>query len=139
MALAAAAISRLRAREAAARAAAQHSDDPYSPWAALSRLAAQRRSVARISSSATLPKTARFRPWLAGQRWLLQIGEQAVFAHGEQRPDGAFAITIDGIRRQVTVLGYGAETSVFIDGESWLLVEIDPLAARRARIRRAGG
>ena len=40
-------------------------------------------------------------------------------------------MTIDGIRRQVIVLDHGAETAVFIDGESWLLVEIDPLAARQ--------
>ena len=50
---------------------------------------------------------------------------------GEQRPDGTFAVTIDGIRKQVIVLDHGAETAVFIDGESWLLVEIDPLAARQ--------
>ena len=42
VALAAAAISRLRAREAAIRAAAQHSGDPYSPWAGNRRLAARR-------------------------------------------------------------------------------------------------
>ncbi len=40
-------------------------------------------------------------------------------------------MTIDGIRKQVIVLDHGAETAVFIDGESWLLVEIDPLAARQ--------
>ena len=62
---------------------------------------------------------------------MLQIGERAVSADGEQRPDGAFAVTIDGIHRQVIVLDHGAETAVFIDGESWLLVEIDPLAARQ--------
>ena len=129
VALAAAAISRLRAREAAARAAAQHSDDPYSPWAhcqgwRLSGVGRQDLTFRDAAEDRTVQAMAR------GPAWLLQIGDQAVFAHGEQRPDGAFAITIDDIRRQVTVLGYGPETSVFIDGESWLLVEIDQLAAR---------
>jgi 3-methylcrotonyl-CoA carboxylase alpha subunit len=130
VALAAAAISRLRAREAAARAAAQHSGDPYSPWAGsqgwrLSGVDRQDLTFRDAAEERTVQATAR------GPGWLLQIDDRAAVAHAEQRPDGAFAITIDDIRRQVIVLAYGPGTSVFIDGESWLLVEIDPLAARQ--------
>ena len=130
VALAAAAISRLRAREAAIRAAAQHSGDPYSPWAGnecwrLGGVGRQDITFRDAAEDRTVQATAR------GPGWLLQIDDRAVVAHGEQRPDGAFAITIDDIRRQVIVLAYAPETSVFIDGESWLLVEIDPLAARQ--------
>jgi 3-methylcrotonyl-CoA carboxylase alpha subunit len=130
VALAAAAVSRLRAREAAIRAAAQHSGDPYSPWAGnecwrLGGVGRQDLTFRDLAEDRTIQATAR------GPGWLLQIDDQAVLANGDQRPDGAFAITIDGIRKQVIVLDHGAETAVFIDGESWLLVEIDPLAARQ--------
>jgi 3-methylcrotonyl-CoA carboxylase alpha subunit len=130
VALAAAAISRLRAREAATRAAAQHSGDPYSPWVGnqgwrLGGVGRQDLVFRDDAEERTIQATAR------KQGWMLQIGERAVSADGEQHPDGAFAVTIDGIRRQVIVLDHGAETAVFIDGESWLLVEIDPLAARQ--------
>jgi 3-methylcrotonyl-CoA carboxylase alpha subunit len=130
VALAAAAISRLRTREAEIRVAAQHSSDPHSPWARgdgwrLGGAAEQDLVFRDDSEERTVQATA------LGPGWLLQVDDRAVLANGEQRPDGALAITVDGIRRQVIVLGYGPETSVFIDGESWLLVEIDPLAARQ--------
>jgi 3-methylcrotonyl-CoA carboxylase alpha subunit len=130
VALATAAISRLRAREAAIRAAARHSGDPYSPWTCNEgwRLGGVDRQDLVFRDDAeerTVQATAR------GPGWLLQIGDRAVLAHGGQRPDGAFAITIDDVRKRVIVLDHGAETAVFIDGESWLLVEIDPLAARQ--------
>ena len=130
VALAAAAISRLRAREAAVRAAARYSGDPYSPWAGnegwrLGGVGRQDLVFRDDADERTIQATAR------KQGWMLQIGEMAVLANAEQRPDGAFAVTIDGIRKQVIVLDHGAETAVFIDGESWLLVEIDPLAARQ--------
>jgi 3-methylcrotonyl-CoA carboxylase alpha subunit len=129
-ALAVAAISRLLARGAAIRAAAQRSGDPYSPWAGnecwrLGGVDRQDLTFRDAAEERTVQATAR------GPGWLLQIDDRAVLAHGEQRPDGAFAITIDGIRKQIIVLDHGAETAVFVDGESWLLVEIDPLAARQ--------
>ena len=79
MALAAAAISRLRAREAAARAAAQHSGDPYSPWAGTEgwRLGGVGSPGPQFRE---LPKTARFGHGSPADGWLLQIGEQAVRA-----------------------------------------------------------
>jgi 3-methylcrotonyl-CoA carboxylase alpha subunit len=45
---------------------------------------------------------------------------------------------LDGVRRQITVLDHGAETAVFLDGESWRLTEIDPLAARAGEDPTAG-
>ena len=120
---------RLAAREAANRAAAQHSGDPYSPWAGnegwrLGGVGRQDLVFRDDAQDRTVQATAH------GPGWLLQIDDRAVLASGEQRPEGDFAITIDDIRKQVIVLDHGAETAVFIDGESWLLVEIDPLAAR---------
>jgi 3-methylcrotonyl-CoA carboxylase alpha subunit len=125
--LAAAALSRLAGCEVAAREAATRSGDPYSPWARIDgwrlsgvghqelvfRDGAEERKIIAIARTGD---------------WLLQIGEQAIAASGEHRPDGKFSLMLDGVRREVTVLDHGSETAVFLGGESWQLVEIDPLA-----------
>jgi 3-methylcrotonyl-CoA carboxylase alpha subunit len=127
VALAAATLSRLRAREAAA---ARRSGDPYSPWARndgwrLGEAAYQDLVFRDGAEMCTVKAMAR------GQDWQLRLGGREVSADGARQPDGSFAVTIDGIRRHVIVLEHGPETGVFIDGESWLLVEIDPLAVRQ--------
>jgi 3-methylcrotonyl-CoA carboxylase alpha subunit len=125
--LAAAALSRLIAREAAARDAAARSADPYSPWARVDgwrlngvshqelvfRDGAEERKIIAIART---------------EDWLLQIGERAITAGGEHRPDGKLSLMLDGMRREVIVLDHGSEASVFLDCESWRLVEIDSLA-----------
>ena len=60
--------------------------------------------------------------------WLLQLGDRTVIAGGERQADGALSLVLDGVRRHVMVLDHGSETAVFVEGESWRLVEIDPLA-----------
>jgi 3-methylcrotonyl-CoA carboxylase alpha subunit len=127
-ALAAAALARLLARDDAASAAAAASADPFSPWARtdgwrLGNTAGQ--EVVFRDGAEERVVTARSE---AGG-WLLRIGEREFCAHGERRPGGTFAMTLDGVRRHLTVLVHGSDTAVFIDGESWRLVELDPLAA----------
>jgi 3-methylcrotonyl-CoA carboxylase alpha subunit len=131
-ALAAAALSRLGARAATAAVAAQGSGDPYSPWAGndgwrLDRASHQdfvfRDDAGPRAEPRIVAATAR-----AGG-WLLRIGERTIAASAEMRPDGALGLVLDGKRRRVIVLEHGALTVVSSDGESWRLVEIDPLAA----------
>jgi 3-methylcrotonyl-CoA carboxylase alpha subunit len=45
---------------------------------------------------------------------------------------------LGGVRKQITVLDHGAEIGVFLDGESWRLTEVDPLAARAGEDPTAG-
>jgi 3-methylcrotonyl-CoA carboxylase alpha subunit len=131
VALAAATLSRLLVRQAAAVATARRSGDPYSPWSRsecwrLGRADHQDLVFRDDTEERSVQATAR-RPG-----WLLRIdGRAVVLANGAPQPDGSFAVTIDGVRRRLIVLDYGPETSVFIDGESWRLVEIDLLAARQ--------
>jgi 3-methylcrotonyl-CoA carboxylase alpha subunit len=129
LALAPAALLRLMARQAAATAAAARSDDRYSPWA----------RTDGWSPSGPIPQGLVFRDGAVecrvtaharGPGWRLQIGDREVAASGEWLPDGMLAVELDGVRRQVTVLEHAAEIMVFLDGESWRLSEIDPLAAR---------
>jgi len=39
------------------------------------------------------------------------------------------AVVLDGVRGHAMVLDHGSETGVILSGESWRLIEIDPLAA----------
>jgi len=127
-ALAAAALSRLLAREAAISAAAMRSGDPCSPWARSDgwRLNGESRQDLVFRDDAeerTVEAASR------GGNWLLQLGGRTVVAGGCFQPDGTFALVLDGVRSRVNVLAHGRETAVFIGGESWRLFEIDPLAA----------
>jgi 3-methylcrotonyl-CoA carboxylase alpha subunit len=130
-ALAAAALTRLFAREAAVAAAAARSADPFSPWWRsdgwrLDRPGHQELVFRDDGEERTIEATAH------DGNWLLRFGDRRVVAGGAAEPDGTFALVVDGARRRVTVLDHGGETAVFIDGESWRLVEIDPFAARAA-------
>jgi 3-methylcrotonyl-CoA carboxylase alpha subunit len=136
-ALAAAALVRLAARAAAARTAAAGSGDPFSPWATndgwqlcgrgvqdivLRDGAAERRVAATAETGG----------------WRLDLGERTLFAAGERGADGTLFLTLDGARRRAIVLEAGEELAVFLDGESWLLAEIDPLAPSPGAAAAAG-
>jgi 3-methylcrotonyl-CoA carboxylase alpha subunit len=136
-ALAAAALSRLIAREAAATEIAARSGDPFSPWARidgwrLSGFEHQELVFRDGADERRVAATARARDWL------LEIGEQQVVASAEQRADATLSIVLDGVRRHITVLDHDLETAVFLDGESWRLVEIDPLVPRAGEDPAAG-
>ena len=97
-------------------------------------LAAQRRRP----SGAGLPRRRGGAVWLRAQieagSWLLAVrrphdSRRRRAPAGRQRCRSCS--TVCG--RHVTVLDHGAETAVFLDGESWRLAEVDPL--RRARRR----
>ncbi len=132
-ALAAAALWRLQAREAAAEAAAAGSGDPRSPWAGSDgwRLRGKARQDVVLRDDAgerTVTATAGQR-WSTGGDWLLQLGDRSVVGALAALPDGSFALVLDGVRRRAAVLAHGPQTAVFIDAEGWRLEEIDPLAA----------
>ena len=135
--LAAAALSRLLAREDATRAAASRSGDPFSPWARVDgwRLSG-RGHQELILRDGTEERLIRARHQ-AGS-WLLQFGDRETLAEGERRTDAGLSMLLDGVRKQIIVLDHGAETAVFLDGESWRLTEVDPLAARAGEDPTAG-
>jgi 3-methylcrotonyl-CoA carboxylase alpha subunit len=127
-ALAAAALSRLIAREEAAKEAASRHGDRFSPWVRsdgwrLNGVSHQELVFRDGADERKVTATAR-----AGD-WLLEIGEQpSLLLGGEYRPDGTLSLILDGVCRHVTVFGHGPETAVFLDQASWRLVEVDPLA-----------
>jgi 3-methylcrotonyl-CoA carboxylase alpha subunit len=128
-ALAAAAVARLISREIASAATAARSTDPNSPWARIDgwRLSGEGRQELVFSAGGeerTIIAAAR------GGDWLLRVGDEAVSGAAERRPDGSLAVVLDGVHGRATVLDHAAETAVFLAGETWRLVEIDPLTAR---------
>jgi 3-methylcrotonyl-CoA carboxylase alpha subunit len=129
-ALAAAATSRLVAREARAKDAASHSGDPFSPWARADgwRLNGTRRQELVFRDGAD---ERRIWATACAGGWLLQIGAQApLHVGGEYRPDGTLSFVLEGVHRDVIVLDHASDTTLFLDCGSWRFVEIDPLAPR---------
>jgi 3-methylcrotonyl-CoA carboxylase alpha subunit len=127
-ALAVAAVARLLARASTASAMAARSGDPNSPWARSDgwRLSGEsHQEVVFRDGVEERTVTARLR---AGG-WLLELGKETFFGSAERRPEGTLTVALDGVRGHATVLDHGSETAVFLAGENWRLVEIDPLAA----------
>ncbi|HEX6442561.1 MAG TPA: acetyl/propionyl/methylcrotonyl-CoA carboxylase subunit alpha [Stellaceae bacterium] len=135
--LATAALFRLLAREDAAKAAASRSGDPFSPWARVDAWRLNGRGHQELVFRDGTEERLVFARDEAGS-WLLQFDDRAILAEGERRADGAFSMLLDGVRKQITVLDHGAETAVFLDGEGWRLIEIDPLAAHAGEDPTAG-
>jgi 3-methylcrotonyl-CoA carboxylase alpha subunit len=126
-ALAAAAVSRLLQREEAATTAAAASNDPFSPWARIDgwRLNGESHQQLIVRDG---PEERLVTAKTAAGSWLLQLGERSLTAGGERRADGTLTLVLDGVQRHVVVLDHGLETAVFLDGEGWRLIEVDPLA-----------
>jgi 3-methylcrotonyl-CoA carboxylase alpha subunit len=134
---AAAALARLLAREDAAKAAASRSGEPFSPWARTDGWRLNGRGHQELifrDGAAERLVCARDQ----GGSWLLQFDGRAILAQGERRADAALSMLLGGVRKQITVLDHGAEIGVFLDGESWRLTEVDPLAARAGEDPTAG-
>jgi 3-methylcrotonyl-CoA carboxylase alpha subunit len=128
MALAAAAVARLLAHASAATTAAARFDDPNSPWARSDGWRLNGQGHQKLVFRDGVAERTVIARAQAGN-WLLELGEEAIRAIGERRPDGTLSVVLDGVRGRATVLDHGSETAVFLAGENWQLIEIDPLAA----------
>ena len=128
-AVAAAAVARLLARVSTASGVAARSGDPNSPWARSDgwRLSGEGHQALIFRDG---PEERTVIAKAQGGDWLLRLGGETICAFGERRPDGTLTVALDGVRGHITVLDHESETAVFLAGENWRLVEIDPLAAR---------
>jgi 3-methylcrotonyl-CoA carboxylase alpha subunit len=128
MALAAAAVARLLAHASAATTAAARFDDPNSPWARSDGWRLNGQGHQKLVFRDGVAERTVIARAQAGN-WLLELGEEAIRAIGERRPDGTLSVVLNGVRGRATVLDHGSETAVFLAGENWQLIEIDPLTA----------
>jgi 3-methylcrotonyl-CoA carboxylase alpha subunit len=126
-ALAAATLSRLDARKAAAGEAAARSGDPHSPWARVDGWRLGGRSQQDVVFRDDVDERT-VSAGTAGEGWLLRIGDRSLAAAGAPEPDGRFGLELDGVRRRVQLVAFDQGIAVVIDGETWHLVELDPLA-----------
>ena len=135
--LAAATLSKLLAREDAVRADASRSGDSFSPWARTDGWRLNGRGHQELIFRDGAEERLVCARSQAGS-WLLQFDDRAILSEGERRADAALSMSLDGVRKQITVLDHGAEIAVFLDGEGWRLTEVDPLAARAGEDPTAG-
>jgi 3-methylcrotonyl-CoA carboxylase alpha subunit len=137
LAVAAAALVRLMARQSAAAEMAARSADRYSPWARTdgwSPCGAIHQTLVFRDGEAERVVTA----YARATGWRLRLGDREAAAGGEWQAEDVLAVDLDGVRRPVTVLRQGCEIIIFADGESWRLSEIDPLAVRAGEDAAAG-
>jgi 3-methylcrotonyl-CoA carboxylase alpha subunit len=73
-----------------------------------------------------------------GDGWRLELGDRGCAAAVEHLADGRLAVALDGIRRVTRVIAHGTSLAVFLDGESWLLEAVDPLAPPADAVLGAG-
>jgi 3-methylcrotonyl-CoA carboxylase alpha subunit len=125
-ALAAAAVARLLARASTATAA--RSGDPNSPWARSDGWRLSGESHQELVFRDGAEERTVIAKAQAGN-WLLRLGDETICAFGERRADGTLTVALDGVHGRATVLDHGSEMAVSLVGQSWRLVEIDPLAA----------
>ncbi len=125
--LALASLAVLLRRDAEARAAAQVSDDPFSPWQKTDgwRLNTERLSLLRFEGAAE-PIDVLVRPGPGIVR--LGFGEKEVVASGRLADDGTLDARLDGRTRSATALWDGADLSLEVDGARHPLRLFDPLA-----------
>jgi 3-methylcrotonyl-CoA carboxylase alpha subunit len=135
--LAAAALAMLHDEAAAAAREAAASSDPWSPWQARDQWwpnASPARELAFIGGDVPCPVGVQ----RDGAGWRLTIGDRAITASAAPAPDGRLDVTLDGVRRRVTVLHQGEIVVVRWGGETFRLRLPDPIAAA-AEVEDAGG
>jgi 3-methylcrotonyl-CoA carboxylase alpha subunit len=135
--LAAAALARLRVREAAAKTAATSSGDPFSPWARIDgwRLNGRTHQGIVLQDGAENRKVA---ATAQAGAWALQIGDRAFVANGEPAADDSLRVVLEGAHSSIRVLDCGRETLVFSGRESWRFIELDPLVGAAGHDPTAG-
>jgi 3-methylcrotonyl-CoA carboxylase alpha subunit len=125
IALAAAALSRLLSQTEAA--VLGPGADRFTPWARVDGW--------RLNGEAA-PQTLVFRHGgeelpvdaiAEGSGWRLRLGGRDCQATAARRADGRLAVTLDGRTVPLRVLEHDAELAVFLDGESWHFIALDPL------------
>jgi 3-methylcrotonyl-CoA carboxylase alpha subunit len=126
--LALASLAVLLRRDDEARAAAQVSSDPFSPWQETDgwRLNTERLSLLRFEGAAAWIDVL-VRPGAAGVR--LGFGDKEVEVSGRLSQDGTLEAELDGRKLRATVLWDGIELGLEVDGERHQLRLYDPLAA----------
>ena len=129
--LAAAALTVVSDQQAAIKAAAEATGDPWSPWAEVDawRMNGAGYQDLHFRRGDSAPITLRTRPLPEGG-FHLDLPKGSVRAEVSADGDGA-RFLIDGVARRLRVVRRGAELTVIIAGQNYVVVQEDPLAPPR--------
>ncbi|MBN9421783.1 MAG: 3-methylcrotonyl-CoA carboxylase [Candidatus Accumulibacter sp. 66-26] len=142
----AAAVAELLREQAAARARAAHSGDPWSPWSTHDgwrlNLQARRAITWRVGDALFEVAVA-----YAHDGWRLTLAGESVLARGRCIESGPFAgqlaIELDDRRLVASVIAVGEKHAqkrhVFINGKTWIVERDDPLHLVEAGGTQGGG
>jgi len=121
-----------------ARAAAQDSADPHSPWSARDgwRLNGGARRELRYRRG---EETHCVAVAYAGDAYVLAVAEERVTARAQRRDDGALLVELDDRRLVATVIAVDDKRHVFLHGTSHVLTLEDPVKALVGAGQAGGG
>jgi 3-methylcrotonyl-CoA carboxylase alpha subunit len=125
--VAAAALALVVEQGEAARAAADASGDPWSPWHWRNgwRLNAETYQDLRFEDGMS---ERAVRVHYRRDGYEIDLAGRAVAASAERQGEGGLVVELDGVRSRVAALHRGREVTILKDGASWRLLHLDPLA-----------
>jgi 3-methylcrotonyl-CoA carboxylase alpha subunit len=137
-ALLVATVGELLWEQHAAKLAAQHSGDPYSPWHARDgwrmNLSAAR-TISFMDGETLVEAGVRY----LGERWEITLGGETTVASGRKLEGDRFAVELDDRRLIASVVAVDDKRTVFLQGSTYSLLRDDPLHRVDAGDSHGGG
>ncbi|WP_205204012.1 acetyl/propionyl/methylcrotonyl-CoA carboxylase subunit alpha [Azonexus hydrophilus] len=137
-ALLVATVGELLWEQHAARQAAQHSGDPFSPWHARDGWR-MNLSAARTISFMDGETLVEARVRYLGERWEISLGGETTVASGRKLEGDRFAVELDDRRLIASVVAVDDKRTVFLQGSTYSLLRDDPLHRVDAGDSHGGG
>ncbi|WP_374325775.1 acetyl-CoA carboxylase biotin carboxylase subunit [Azonexus sp.] len=137
-ALLVATVGELLWEQHAAKLAAQHSGDPYSPWHARDGWR-MNLSAARTISFMDGETLVEARVRYLGERWEISLGGEMTVASGRKLEGDRFAVELDDRRLIASVVAVDDKRTVFLQGSTYSLLRDDPLHRVDAGDSHGGG
>ncbi len=137
-ALLVATVGELLWEQHAAKQAAQHSGDPFSPWHARDgwRMNLSAARTINFKDGETLVEAqVRYH----GQRWEITLSGQSTVASGKKLDGDRFAVELDDRRLIASVVAVDDKRTVFLQGSTYSLLRDDPLHRVDAGDSHGGG
>ncbi len=137
-ALLVATVGELLWEQHAAKLAAQHSGDPFSPWHARDgwrmNLSAAR-TISFMDGETLVDVQVRYR----GERWEIALCGESTVASGKKLEGDRFAVELDDRRLIASVVAVDDKRTVFLQGSTYSLLRDDPLHRVDAGDSHGGG
>ena len=137
-ALLVATVGELLWEQHAAKQAAQHSGDPFSPWHARDgwrmNLSAAR-TISFMDGETLVESRVRY----LGERWEISLGGETTVASGRKLEGDRFAVELDDRRLIASVVAVDDKRTVFLQGSTYSLLRDDPLHRVDAGDSHGGG